>query len=82
MAFPVCDSLPLVVAEVVGLSLPNVSLDIWHTNLDSNPNPNRSTNAHSLFHGCGTPKLVSVAPDRSLQLGTSSSGGEEKLENS
>ena len=60
-------SLPVVVTEVVGLSLPNVSLDIWHTNLDSNPNPNKSTNANSLFHGCGTPKLVSVAPSRSLQ---------------
>ena len=59
-----------------------VSLCQTHTNLDSNPNPKRSTNANSLFHGCGTPKLVSVAPDRSLQLGTSSSGGEEKLENS
>ena len=44
-----------------------VSLCQTHTNLDSNPNPNRSTNANSLFHGCGTPKLVSVAPDWSLQ---------------
>ena len=56
------------------------SLDVWHTNLDSNPNPNRSTNSNSLFHGCGAPKLVFVAPDQSFQWGTSSSAGEEKLE--